>query len=302
MYTQLTNKTPIVLFHANCLDGTGAKYAAWRKFRDEAQYLPVQYGQPIPEIPDGSEVYILDFSYDRATLEALNARSKALIVLDHHKTAMEALEGLPYAKFDMNKGGAVLAWEYFHPGVALPDLLSYVQDADLWKFTFPETKPMRAYLPLTKGYMEEWDQLANPKVLNNGAYFRDALNAGKAKIAFDNAEIESAIKNAAIIDIKVPEETGKLVTKKAAFFNANTLISEKGNYACLNLPVDLSISYFIDKNGVAMLSFRSAADRSNYDVSLLAKHYGGGGHRNAAGANNVPLTTLQGFYKCLSKT
>lgn len=285
--TLLTNELPIVLFHANCLDGTGAKYAAWRKFHDKAQYLPVQYGQPIPTIPDGSEVFILDFSYDRATLEALNARSKGLVVLDHHKTAMEALEGLPYAKFDMEQSGAVLAWKHFNPGKDVPDLLKIVQDRDLWKFQLAETKPVTAYLPLTKGDMEMWDYL-----VLNAKGFEDAAKGGSVKLQFDQMEIESAVKNAAIIGFEWMDEQGKKRTSRCAFYNANTLISEKGNYACTTLPVDFSLSYFVDKTGVAMLSFRSSKEHGDFDVSYLAKLYGGGGHRNAAGANNIPLSVI----------
>jgi uncharacterized protein len=34
-------------------------------------------------------------------------------ILDHHKTAQQALQSKPYAIFDMEKSGAGLTWEYF---------------------------------------------------------------------------------------------------------------------------------------------------------------------------------------------
>ena len=36
-------KNIVVLYHADCLDGFGAAYAAWEKFGDTAEYIPVQY-------------------------------------------------------------------------------------------------------------------------------------------------------------------------------------------------------------------------------------------------------------------
>jgi len=41
------NKEIVVLYHANCLDGFGAAYAAWKKFGDTADYIPVQYGEEV---------------------------------------------------------------------------------------------------------------------------------------------------------------------------------------------------------------------------------------------------------------
>ena len=35
-----------VIYHADCIDGFGAAYAAWRKFGDAARYLPMHHGDP----------------------------------------------------------------------------------------------------------------------------------------------------------------------------------------------------------------------------------------------------------------
>ena len=39
----------IVAYHGNCPDGFGGAYAAWKKFGDTAEYLPLSYGKPVPE-------------------------------------------------------------------------------------------------------------------------------------------------------------------------------------------------------------------------------------------------------------
>ena len=70
-----------VLYHACCPDGFAAAFAAWLNLGDTATYTPVAYGEPPPEIPDGSHVSIVDFSYSRPILEKMRAAAASLIVL-----------------------------------------------------------------------------------------------------------------------------------------------------------------------------------------------------------------------------
>jgi uncharacterized protein len=51
-----------VLYHANCPDGFGAAFAAWLKFGETAEYIPVKYGDISPQHVSGT-VHIVDFSF-----------------------------------------------------------------------------------------------------------------------------------------------------------------------------------------------------------------------------------------------
>jgi nanoRNase/pAp phosphatase (c-di-AMP/oligoRNAs hydrolase) len=53
------------------------------------------------------------------------------------------------------------------------------------------------------------------------------------------------------------------------------------------------IWYYDAATGRANVSLRSIGD---YDVSAIAKAFGGGGHKNAAGFN-IDMTTLMGWLK-----
>lgn len=124
-----------VLYHANCYDGFGAAFAAWKKFGDQAEYIPVSYGQDAPFILESEGIFIIDFSYPINTLNNLS-QIAPVVVLDHHKTAEEALsphvgKDNPKIIFDMNKSGALLAWEYFHPETPVPLLIKHISDRDL---------------------------------------------------------------------------------------------------------------------------------------------------------------------------
>ena len=147
-----------VLYHAGCDDGFGAAYAIWLKYGYKAKYIPVQYGQDFPEVSPGETVFVVDFSYPRDVLQDIANRCK-LVVLDHHKTAMDDLADLPFAHFDMNKSGAVLAWEYFHPNRPIPVLLKYVQDYDLWTKELINTEENKAWRGSFNRTFERWQTM-----------------------------------------------------------------------------------------------------------------------------------------------
>jgi oligoribonuclease NrnB/cAMP/cGMP phosphodiesterase (DHH superfamily) len=259
-----------VLYHANCTDGTGSKYAAWKKFKNEAQYIAVQYGKPLPEMERGSRVFIVDFSYPKDVLEQLQSVHSEVMVLDHHKTAEEALRGVKCCVFDMNKSGCVLAWEYFHPGVPVPQLLLNIQDRDLWRFEVPNSKEVHIGLQLEKGKMEAWDYYASEDYA-----YQQLVGQGKILLKKQDLEVESAVKH----KVKVVDFCGF----KAGITNAGDNQSEIGNAICeyKDRPVDFAVCYCITDSDDVLLSLRSVGD---FDVSAIAQKFGGGGHRNAAGA------------------
>jgi oligoribonuclease NrnB/cAMP/cGMP phosphodiesterase (DHH superfamily) len=261
-----------VLYHADA-DGFGAAYACWKGLTEEALYIPVQYSQPVPEIPETVEVlYIVDFSYDRVTCEALAARFglDKIVILDHHKTAEKDLAGLPFATFDQQKSGAVLAWEHMYPFMPVPDILQYVQDRDLWKFALPKSKEINAYIATLPNEFEAWDAFD----------LETAMHCGQAIIAFQERQICRAIRNKRLVDI-----AGYTVL----VVNLSDNISEVGNEMCQRFPeYPFSASYCDRADGQRSYSLRSVGE---FDVSAIAKQFGGGGHRNAAGYT-VLLETL----------
>lgn len=261
-----TSENPIVavLYH-NDADGFGAAFALKCGLKDPAVFIPVQYGQPVPEIPDTvTFLYIVDFSYDRATTEALAARYGVdrFVVLDHHQTAEKELAGLPYAVYDQNSSGCVLAWREMFSFIDVPPILQYVQDRDLWRFELPHSKQVNAYIATLPPDFHAWQKFDLDR----------AITCGQAIICFQNRQIERALKNARlrIVDgYQVP------------VVNLSDNMSEAGNALCLLFPESpFSVSYLDRADGVRTYSLRSVG---NFDVSAVARKFGGGGHRNSAG-------------------
>ena len=149
-------KPNVVLYHAECMDGFGAAWALWKRF-PQARFVPVKHGFPQPEGLDDQHVVMVDFSYHRDDILALADRTASLQILDHHITAEAALADLPFAYFDMDRSGAVLAWEWAHTQ-PIPWLLQYVQDKDLWHWQLPHSREISAALASYPFDFATWEQ------------------------------------------------------------------------------------------------------------------------------------------------
>ena len=251
-----------ILYHANCSDGFGAAYAAWKVLGEQAQYLPVRHGDEPPELPAGARVAILDFSYSRPVLEALQERLAHFVVLDHHKSAQQDLAGLEYASFDMDKSGARMAWEYWHPKAQLPALLAYVEDRDLWRWALPDSREVSLALQCYPLEFPLWDELS----------VEDLKHEGKAILRFQSQQIARAVSRARLTE--VGDFTVPVV-------NSCLFQSEIGDDLCRLFPdAPFSAVYYLNQHNKQAWSLRSIGD---FDVSEVARRFGGGGHRNAAG-------------------
>ena len=156
---QTTGQRHYVMYHAGCLDGFGAAWAAHTVLGDDnVDYLPASYGKPLPNFRPGSRIFILDFSYPRETMLEL-IQHHEVTVLDHHETAEEAIGDLPGCRYDCTRSGAILAWQHFQPGAPAPEMLRYVEDRDLWKFELPHSREVDAALRSFPADFGTWSAL-----------------------------------------------------------------------------------------------------------------------------------------------
>lgn len=261
---------PLVLYHGGCADGQGAAAAFYSKYPN-AEFYPATYGRPVPDVTN-REVYLLDFSYPRAVIEKMCSVAASVIIIDHHKSAMLDLKGLELPNlaqhFDMNYSGAVLTWMYCWPNRTVPMLLQYVQDRDLWKFELPDTRAISAYLYSTEFDVEEWCTLLNE---THFLIQRDTiLIQGHALYRQDEKRIKEIVKHSRLINIE-----GHVVPA----VNCNHYFaSDAGNV--LARGHKFGACYFDSTDG-RRFSLRST--KGGFDVSVLAKGMGGGGHAVAAG-------------------
>lgn len=289
----------IVIYHANCMDGFAAAWACWKRWGDSPTYIASQYGNTPPDVT-GKHVLIVDFSFKRSLLEAMGTIAKSIIILDHHKTAAEDLapwtrmSDKPHrftasvaasmnadlarngyaaisALFDMDRSGAMIAWQFCHGLQPAPPLIELVQDRDLWRFVLPQTRAFHLLLTTIPRTFEAWDRLATEPMQDieaRAALLLEHQDQLVAKIA--SRQRPATLDGHGIMVAACPYE----------------LASEVGHHILASNPfLPFAVTY-CDDTTHRTYSLRS--DDQREDVSEIAKKHGGGGHRNAAGFK-VPL-------------
>lgn len=253
-----------VIYHGGCYDGFCSAWL-WNKIYPNSEYYSGIYQTKPPDV-SGRDVVLLDFSYKRPILEELNKTANSLLVLDHHKTAQQDLEGLNYCQFDMDRSGARMTFDYLNMADDYnDDLINYIQDRDLWTWKLPYSKEINACIQSYSLTFEDFD------ILNDRFNNFEQMRAEGAAILRNNKKIveEHFDKSQEIV----------FDGHKVLEVNATVLMSEIGGRLAKNRP--FGMTYFINKNGEKIYSLRSTNE--GVDVSEIAKKYGGGGHRNAAG-------------------
>jgi nanoRNase/pAp phosphatase (c-di-AMP/oligoRNAs hydrolase) len=270
-------KNIVVIYHANCPDGFGAAFSFYQKFGNNAEYIPVTYSDPIPEL-SGKEVYIVDFCYHKEKLLEIKKVAKSIVVLDHHKTAMEECSELEFCHFDMESSGCCLAWKFCFPNQPIPNILRYIEDRDLWNWNLSYSREILAVIDSEEKTFENWDILSSKLSSVGSQAWVKVLNKGEGIVQYSETLIKNLIKNAHSIYI----DGVKVQVVNTAFFQ-----SEIGNRLSVGQP--FAGAYYWDGSRYCF-SLRSQDD--GLDVSEIAKKYGGGGHARASGFTVTDISSL----------
>lgn len=277
-------RASVVFYHADCNDGMAAAWAMSTKLgSDGVEYVPVHYAEKewLGHDVRDKAVYFVDFCPPRKDLVDMCALADTVTVLDHHKSAQADMDlSLPWAPpnlnlvFDMTKSGARLAWEFANPGTEAPALIKYVEDSDLWKFQYHQTKAVRAALSMKPRTIETYAAVAATLVSPMAA--REFLDFGQAVLDVRQFDTTKTIERLA----RRRDNEGRVYL----FGNVIDNISEVGNQALLANPdVQYTMTYFDTIKADHVIRAYSLRSTGDFDVSVIAKASGGGGHKNAAG-------------------
>lgn len=286
-------KNPIVIYHANCADGFSAAWVFYKmsKIHEvDFEFYAGVYGKPPPDVTDRI-VYLVDFSYKRDVVIEMCQKAAKVILIDHHKTAIEDLgwlvdEGCAQHQrnfnwyVDIERSGAVLAWDYWFiessPPTQIkmgprPILLGHVEDRDLWRFKLPNTREIQANVFSYEYTFENWDKLMSA----NQAELLKMTVAGAAierKHHKDIAELVKVCQRLLVIG-------GHVVPVASLPY---TLTSDAGHLMASDWKDgELFAACYWDTSEERIFSLRSTDN--GMDVSAVALQYGGGGHKHAAG-------------------
>lgn len=265
----------VIIYHDNCSDGFCSAWLA-HKWYPDAEFIPMNYGEPVPfEKLIGKIVYMLDFCFKRPVIEELANKVQKLIIIDHHKTAQEDLENLSLSNvricFDMGHSGCQLTWNYFQTRIeakkiTIPWVVDYVEDRDLWTWILPFSKELNALISVYDHTFEEWDKLE--KMAWEG--IENLSKFGALVLKYKNQLINRLIKNA--YQSSIDGHCVDVVNSPIFQSEIGELLCQKGN--------KFGVCYFNRSDGKRQFSLRS---KNDFDVSEVAKKFGGGGHKQASG-------------------
>lgn len=278
-----------ILYHgAGCSDGLASSYVAWRKYKDQAEYHALRYGESLPCLPltTDSEIFVLDFSLPLHVLLSLSKQCKFVQVIDHHKSAYDdfihdavvlythyahksyqaCIRTLMYSCktfynhvcktigirppiFDTYKSGAYLTWEYFYPTLPIPDIIRFVSDRDLLRFKYPSTKAAMEGIYFS-GLKDSMEYWHS--LVNDKSMLDDCIAKGGDILRYRQTIIEGYKRSDRL---RILNMGGYVV----AIYNAIDFIDEIAEmlYKDPYLNVDYTISYYIRGDGTAKLSFRA---------------------------------------------
>jgi hypothetical protein len=272
----INDPQPLILYHGrNCPDGFAAALAAWLYYAGQAEFLGLDHGdiKTVDDLPalDGRAVYILDFSFSLEITRQIEERAAKLVLLDHHKSAADKLTGFAcrcgVVHFDMHKSGARLAWEFFHPEQAVPDLVRFVEDRDIWVWQYPESAGFLAALDMEPFEFERWRDIAAFDAAQLASYVERgrAMDEKFSKLAADVAEGAQPI--------SFNGQRGLMVNAPGVFHSlVGEILSKKSS--------TFALMWSVDKSGLVKAGLRS---QRGFSCIPMAESMRGGGHAQACG-------------------
>lgn len=282
----------VVIYHANCVDGFASAWAfkvlKEKDYPEGVEYIAKAYGEYCPDVIGNIDVYVLDFSFPREVITKLAEGCKGkVLVLDHHKTAQEIFAGwidhpdnLSWV-FDMERSGCGITWDHFADSRGYhgdeqtkprPALIQYIEDRDLWRFALWQSKYVNAFINAQDTTFNDYSYASDRLSVNLtecvliGTYLSDQHQKICEEICRDSRRT--------IISNGLGQSWKGLASNCTPQFRSEVgdlLAKQSGTYGA---------TYHSTNDGSVKWSIRSIGD---YDVSQIAKLFGGGGHKNASG-------------------
>ncbi|ESW24587.1 hypothetical protein PHAVU_004G143000 [Phaseolus vulgaris] len=310
----INHASPAILYHYPCPDGAFAALAAHLYFKATSLFSPLFFPNtvykplsaedlPLNEIGD---LYLLDFVGPDGFIQEISTKVSRVIVLDHHKTALEKLGnevslGENVVKvIDMERSGATIAFDYFKDKLLSPDiavkhpsvldefelarqLFLYVEDGDLWRWRLQNSKAFSSGL---KDLNIEFDARKNPSLFDQllSLNLNTIISRGMLSISLKQKLIDDGLSKSYEIAL------GNGAFGRCLAVNADTTLSqlrsELGHQLAtkskeMKLRGIGAVVYKVpelENDQLLKISLRSVESE---DTTPITQEFGGGGHRNA---------------------
>ncbi len=249
----------ICIYHNADLDGYCSAAIVQYKF-PECRMVGLNYGDPVPDMLPGEEVIIVDFSFGKEIMESID-ENQLLTWIDHHKLDIDNIRGLR----KIGTAACVLTWQYFMKD-PVPLSVQLIGSYDVWDHKDPRVVPFQYGMRCEEyKYLSAWKPYFFSESL-----VEDTIKTGLDVITyvrqFNQIQFEVLGFKIKLATVNGVEHTGLIINGfKPSFYDEDAY--------------DYYIFWSTEKDGTIRVSLRS----KKYDVSKIARVYGGGGHTHAAG-------------------
>ena len=271
-------------YHSADLDGH-ASGAIIRHAYPQCELIGINYGQDFPfdEIKKGELVFMVDFSLQPFDGMLKLADSCDLVWIDHHKTAMNEAAQHGFNPDGLRRdgiGACALVWEHLHPSMAIPEAIHLLAEYDVWDHSDDKT------LPFQYGFRFFEDTLPDNQALwksfletKTPGLVYDVCNTGD--ILLKNLQRENAKFCRAYAfetTFCIDQRTYSAVCANRGFTNSKLFDSVFDPSAH-----DLMITFCRRKLPAYQWTVSLYSTKDDVDCGQIAKEFGGGGHKGAAG-------------------
>jgi len=243
-----------------------------------AKLIGHDYGRPLEFIPDGQDIIMADISLPMDQMGELARRSNSFTYIDHHETAIKEFKSLGLSAnikgvFDLTFSACELTWEFCYPGVPTPRAVRLLGMYDTWRNHGTEQWDTEI-LPFQYGmrWVQNPDEFPKEVLYSNLAdYCDEYIRDGKTILKYQKIQNRKDCKYAF-----ATEAFGhKAIAMNSTVFNSQLFESvyDPTRHALMMV--------FCFNQGRWKFSLYST--RSDIHCGELAKLYGGGGHKGAAG-------------------
>jgi nanoRNase/pAp phosphatase (c-di-AMP/oligoRNAs hydrolase) len=306
-------KTPIIVYHADCIDGAASAWLAAKAHGGNVTYVPYDHSNKRGSeenlkaaLADQDEVCFVDVTPEQPFLKELLAAGKKIQILDHHVSAAKQLEGFAHENlkifFDVKSPSASkMIWQHYFPHETAPPIIDLINlmDGSGSELRTPEQFAAAAFVDsrdinTTKKALDTVRGLAKLK-------FNVMAQKGAPLVADQQARIDRLINNAAIVQVQLLPETKPVDVPivNGDIRNFGRQISERLVELGRHSGVNIAFAWAYQKTGTVTMSIRSNGDP---DISLVTDHLRktlgitGGGHKDSGA---VHFSSLSEFMRLM---
>lgn len=290
------------ILHHNDADGYAAAYLVQSQYENskrEIELIEMDYSKEVPfdRIKEDELVFIVDFSISPENMTKLLEKTKKVIWIDHHKSAIEEYEDFE-EDIDgirvVGLSGAALTYLFLVEGwsaeavlelrnicynekefvntlkesfESAPKWLKLVNDWDVWDLKYPQSEQLQIAIANNLS-IEVFEQMDNHSKLP------DLLRKGKTFLEYRAQWSEQFMKKYGF------ERDVEFKGQKIKCFVANIGNSNSKFFGDRIKDYDMLVTYCY--NGEEY-TYSLYSDKENVDCSAIAKASGGGGHKGASG-------------------